>query len=172
MQQNGKPGPVASRGFSGPTAATRRPRAKVSRAGVLLHELKFQLAGRISDRAHFSDQRLRVCPTRERLPCRTMIKCKECGCEYLSIWKEGYPGGAETGATILVWGIGQMVFGLVLWIVAFIFGFRILHLFGPLFLLMGILRIASITDNRRAIIEHGGNICPNCGTSNELHWYN
>ncbi len=100
-----------------------------------------------------------------------MMKCKQCECEFLSIWKEGYPGGAETGATILLWGIGQFVVGVMLAGVAFVFGVPLLYLFGALFMLMGLLKVASIPDNKSLILQHGGNKCPNCGASNELSWY-
>jgi hypothetical protein len=98
-----------------------------------------------------------------------MITCKQCGCEFLSIWREGYPGGAETGITVLIWGIGQLLLGLVLFGLGFLFsGF---YIFAVLMLLMGLLRIATIPDNRKTILQHGGKRCPNCDTENELHWY-
>jgi hypothetical protein len=101
-----------------------------------------------------------------------MITCKECGSEYLSIWRECYPGGAETGCTVLLWGILQLLVGLVLCALAFLFSRGVLWLFVVLFLLMGAVKIWTIPDNMRTILEHGGNKCPNCGKSNELRWYN
>ena len=71
-----------------------------------------------------------------------------------------------------MWGLGQFVFGAALWSVAFFVGIRVLHIFGPLFLLMGLLKIASIPDNMKVILQHGGNQCPECDAWNELHWYN
>jgi hypothetical protein len=101
-----------------------------------------------------------------------MITCKECGCEYLSIWRECYPGGAETGFTVLLWGILQLLVGLVLCALEVLFSPCVLWIFATLFLLMGVIKIWTIPDNMRTILMHGGNNCPNCGTSNELRWYN
>jgi hypothetical protein len=48
---------------------------------------------------------------------------------------------------------------------------RMLYLVAAVLLLMGVVKIASIPENKRIIIAHGGDKCPECGTPNELHWY-
>ncbi len=100
-----------------------------------------------------------------------MITCKECGHHFLSIWREHYPGGAETGATVLVWGVGLFFAGLLLFVIGALLSIRVLYLFAVLSALMGLLKLASMPENKRIIMSHGGNKCPECDTSNELHWY-
>jgi hypothetical protein len=100
-----------------------------------------------------------------------MITCRQCGHKYLSIWREHYPGGATTGVTILVHGILLLLIGLLLGVMAFLLSVGILYVLAVVLLLMGLLKIASIRDNRQVLIMHGGNKCPECDTPNDLRWY-
>lgn len=101
-----------------------------------------------------------------------MITCKKYGCEFQSIWRERYPGGAETGVTVLFHGAGLLLVGSVLYGLGFLLDDRRLcHFVGGLFLLMGLVKIWMIPDNRRQLIKNGGNRCPECDTPNEIHWY-
>lgn len=100
-----------------------------------------------------------------------VITCKNCGHRFLSIGREHYPGGATTGITILLWSVGLFLVGLALCFLNLRFDERVLYLFATIFVLMGLLKLVSIPENRRMIKAHGGNICPKCDTSNELRWY-
>jgi hypothetical protein len=100
-----------------------------------------------------------------------MITCKQCGNEFLPIWREGYPGGAETCGTIVVRAFGLFVVGAFFCAVGFYSTLNVFYFFGTLFVLMSWLKIASIPENRQVILNHRGNECPNCGASNELSWY-
>ena len=101
-----------------------------------------------------------------------MITCKKCGTEFQSIWKEAYPGGAESCGTIMFWALAQFMVGAILCTVAFYAAQNVVYFFAGLFILISILKIASIPDNMRVILDHGGNECPNCATPNQLRWYN
>ena len=100
-----------------------------------------------------------------------MITCKQCGCEFLPIWREGYPGGAETGGTILVRAFVAFIVSMVLLALGVWFDMWPFYFFGALLFALAILRMWSLPDNRQIIISHGGNKCPNCGAENELRWY-
>ena len=97
-----------------------------------------------------------------------MVTCKECGCQFCSIWQEGYPGGAETGATLLYRAIIKFICALVLAVAGFVFKFSLLYIAGGGIALLGVLQICTIPENRRILIEHGGHKCPECGAANEL----
>ncbi len=102
---------------------------------------------------------------------QTMITCNQCGNTFLPVWRERYPGGADTCATILLWASAQLFVGAILGAVGFYFNQHVFYLFAVLFILMSVLKVASIPENMRIILDHGGNICPKCGASNDLHWY-
>jgi len=100
-----------------------------------------------------------------------MIKCKRCGHGFLSTWRETYPGGAETGVTVLFRGIGLLSGGLLLCGIGYLLSVRAIYIFAVLLSLMGVLKISMIRDNRRTIKAHHGHECPDCGMANELKWY-
>jgi len=100
-----------------------------------------------------------------------MMKCKQCGNTFLPVWREHYPGGAETCGTILIWAFVQFIIGATLCTLGFYFKLTLFYVIAALFILMSVLKLASIPENMRIILDHGGNICPNCSASNDLHWY-
>jgi len=100
-----------------------------------------------------------------------MVTCRECGCEFQSIWREAYPGGAQTGATIVAIALLELVVAVVLLALAILCDMRGFYFLGAPVLVLALLKISSLPENRRVKIRHGGHKCPECGLENELHWY-
>ena len=102
------------------------------------------------------------------------VQCKECQCEWIPCMSESARGGATTGITVLIVALFWCFLGTVYIVCRHIFGKPEFmdYVFAGIFILLGLLRITDIPENRRVLIRNRRNVCPECGAANELRWWN